>query len=188
MRRLDVTGMDDQDHLAVIGALGKAISSKALANKLGLITPKPDWMGNATPQGVSQPDEELDYLPLDPVDKTNGGAVAIDIDDRLTAQPQRPFRGERIVLTAFKVGALGGVADVLFAVLIRPAVYVGAVQVGATQGSMPASAFSATAFGVRLSFPSAGQGTRLYIPVFYPGLGAGDRIIIAGGIFGRAVR
>lgn len=177
---LETTGLDDRDHLAVIGALGPLKMGAAIA---------PRWLKTTTAQGVSTPEEELDYLPLDKVDVTApGGGGTIDVEDRLIANPQRPFRGERVVLTAFLIAAGGGVTDALFSVLIQPAIYVGATQVGATQGSLPAAAFGATAFGVRLSFPSAGQGTRIYIPVFYPGLAAGNRIVIAGGIFGRAVR
>ncbi len=184
-RRLDVTG----DDLAVIGAA-------ALKGQLGTLNLRPmpvqvpDWMQNAHPQGISTPNEELDYLPLTMSDTTNGGAGAIDVTDRMTALPQRPFRGERVVLSAIKIGAApgGGVTDALFALLITPAIVVGATQVGAAQGSMPGSAFSAMAFGVRLSFPVSGQGTQIVVPFFWPNLAAGERLIVTGGIFGRSVR
>jgi hypothetical protein len=130
----------------------------------------------------------LDYCPLDGYDDTNGGAVAVDVADDLVAFPQRPFRGERLVLQATYIPAGGGAADVLFGLVIGPAIFVGAVQVGATQGRMPGSAFGATAFGVRLSFPTAGQGTRINIPFSFAGVAVGARLIVAGGIFGRAVR
>ena len=187
-RILDVTGLEDQDHLAVIGAALKAQSMATLASNLGVVKAKPDWMGQNSSQGVSQADEELDYLPLDGYDSVNAAPGPVDVDSRLSALPQRPFRGERVVLTAIYIPTGGPVQDALFALMITPAMYVGAVQVGATQGRMPGSAFSATAFGVRLSFPAAGQGTRIYIPFLYPGVAAGARLIVAGGIFGRAVR
>lgn len=183
MRRLETTGLDDQDHLAVIGALTPG--ARILQ---GLQLAQPGWMQPSFPQGVSTPSEELDYLPLSIVDFTNTGGAGVDHQDELSALPQRPFRGERIVLTAIYFAVGGAVGDGLYRVLISPAVYVGAVQVGATQGDMPAAAFSATAFGVRLSMPSAGQGTRIYIPFHVPGVAPGDRIVVAGGIFGRAVR
>lgn len=186
-RRLDVTG-DDRDHLAVVGAL-------ALKNLSGLnltaATPgatQPDWLQTPPNMGVSTPSEELDYLPLEPVDFTNSAIAAVPLDSQVQALPQRPFRGERLVLSAIYIAAAGGVTDALFRLLITPAIYVGAVQVGATQGSMPASAFAATAFGVRLSMPTAGQGTRIYVPFHFDNIGPGDRLIVAGGIFGRAVR
>jgi len=183
-RRLDVTGLDDEDHLAVIGAAMQ--SMKSMAKGLGLRTP--DWMGNATPQGISTPNEELDYLPLSRYDETNSLLVPVDIDDELIALPQRPFRGERMVLTAMYLVPATPPLDALFALTIAPAIYVGAVQVGATQGSMPGVAFGATAFGVRLSMPVAGQGTRIFVPFQWPGVAAGARLIVAGGIFGRSVR
>ena len=185
MGRLETTGLDDQDHLAVIGALSSIIKAPVLQRAP---MTAPAWMQNATPQGVSTPAEELDFLPLEGVDFTNSGGAAADLESKLQALPQRPFRGERIIMSATLIGAGGGVGDALFRVIITPAIYVGAVQVGATQGSMPAAAFGATAFGVRLSFPVAGQGTRIYLPIFVAAIGAGDRIIINGGIFGRAVR
>jgi hypothetical protein len=50
-------------------------------------------------------------------------------------------------------------------VVLDPAIFVGAVQVGAAQGSAPIAVFAANAFGVRLSMPACGQGTDIRIPV-----------------------
>jgi hypothetical protein len=155
---------------------------------IGKVAQVPDWLAGAHTQGVSTPSEELDFLPLSSVDFTNGGLAAVDHTDELNAQPQRPFRGERLIIQATYVPAAGAPRDGLFQMVITPALFVGAVQVGATQGSMPASAFAATAFGVRLSMPTAGQGTRIYLPFLFSGIAAGDRIVVSGGIFGRAVR
>jgi hypothetical protein len=183
---------EDMDHLAVVGA-GQQAAMMGQANlalrQLGMAK-VPSWMAaTGSPQGVSTPAEELDFLPLRLVDFLNSGLAAVDHTDELDAQPHRPFRGERLILQATYVPAGGvGVRDALYQMIITPAMYVGAVQIGATQGSMPASAFAATAFGVRLSMPVAGQGTRIYVPFTFFGVGAGDRIVIGGGIFGRAVR
>lgn len=181
--------MDDMDHLAVIGA-GSAVAVPARLNlgTVRAISQAPGWMANATPQGVSTPAEELDFLPLSYVDFTNPGPGRVDHDAFIEAFPQRPFRGERLVLQAVYIPAAGAPYDALFQMVISPAMYVGAVQVGATQGQMPAAAFGPTAFGVRLSMPTAGQGTRVYLPFSFRGVGPGDRIYIAGGVFGRAVR
>jgi len=180
--------MDDQDHLAVIGDASDFFSARAQKIGPALQRVQPGWMRSVSPQGVSSPAEELDYLPLDGVDYTDSGGGS-DLEDKLEGFPQRPFRGERIILTCtYLIAAGGGVSDALYRMIITPAVYVGATQVGATQGRMPGAAFGPTSFGVRLSMPSAGQGTRVYIPFIFPGVGAGDRVIVAGGIFGRAVR
>jgi hypothetical protein len=145
---------------------------------------------NAHCQGVSTPNEELDFLPLTSADFTNPAAATgpVDYTSEIDANPQRPFRGERLILQAIYVPAGGAPRDGLFQIVISPAMYVGAVQVGATQGRMPASAFGPTAFGIRLSMPTAGQGTRIYLPFVAIAIAPGDRIVVSGGIFGRAVR
>lgn len=188
---LDVTGMEDMDHLAVIGAAQqqRALMGAQLALRGALGgKPVPSWLKTAHTQGVSTPEEELDFLPFSVVDFTNAGAGFVDHNDELNSNPQRPFRGERLILQAVYVPAAAPARDGLFQMVITPALYVGSVQIGATQGSMPASAFAPTAFGVRLSMPAAGQGTRIYLPFTFLGIGPGDRIVVGGGIFGRAVR
>lgn len=146
---------------------------------------RPGWMQPANvPQGVTLAKEELDYLPFEPVVLTSTQGQGV-----LIALPQRPFRGERVILAAILQLAGGAVSDASNAVVINPAIFVGATQIGATQGSTPLSTFAATAFGVRLSFPSAGQGTRIAIPVnSLIVLAVGDKITVTGTVIGRAVR
>ena len=53
---LRTTGLDDGDHLAVIGQLvNKAALSLATAGKTAV--PMPSWLENAHTQGVSTPNE-----------------------------------------------------------------------------------------------------------------------------------
>jgi hypothetical protein len=142
------------------------------------------WMKTASTQGVSLPNEELDPLPLvtDVLTSTklNGAGVAF---------PQRPFRGERLIASALFFPAVGTPVDISAAVFISPALYAGAVQIGASQGDMPLSVYAANSFGVRLSFPSMGQGSRLYIPYFTSAvLAVGDKIVVGLTVIGRAVR
>lgn len=184
---METTGMDDQDHLAVIGAVAPRLARADFGLRTPALKVMP-WMTNANPQGVSTPQEELDFLPLDGTDTTNSGGAPIDVEDELSALPQRPFRGERIILQCILFVAGGAAIDALFRLVITPALYVGAVQVGATQGRMPGIAFGPQAFGVRLSMPVAGQGTRVYMPFTFQGLQPAERLIVGGGIFGRAVR
>jgi hypothetical protein len=139
----------------------------------------------AVTQGVSMPQEELDYLPFAVTQIVTGGPTA----SQAIAFPQRPFRGERLIATA--VATLGAATiDAGGLVSIDPAIYVGAVQVGASQGGAPLSTFGPSSFGVRLSFPVAGQGTRVFIPFVYlgPALGAGDSLVVAFTVIGRACR
>jgi hypothetical protein len=180
---LDVVGEDlvtmgeDDGHFAVVGA-----APRVAARRLAL--PSPAWSRTVSPQGVSTPKEELDVLPMVTtiMDSTTGSG-------RATAQPQRPFRGERIIATATLSSPNSPPQDVSFAVVIDPAIFVGAVQVGASQGAIPLSAFSALAFGVRLSFPAAGQGTQIFIPyrALVP-IPQGQSVTVSMTIFGRAVR
>jgi hypothetical protein len=172
MGGLDVVGDDDVEGSMVLGAPRSAIR-----------VPTPRWMRGATSQGVSRPHEELDYLPFSSLelnDTVTGGS--------LLSLPQRPMRGERLIMAAF--GTVGGTTGSFAeAVGIDPAIYVGAVQIGATQGTTPVSVFAATAFGVRLSMPAAGQGTtiRIFVRSLIT-LAAGDSIVVTATLIGRAVR
>lgn len=173
---LQVTGMN------VIGAPIMALAQGRNAMSASVATPA--WMQPTVPTGVSVPSEELDFLPFDEVN--NGGVIdPTHLTLMFESFPQRPFRGERVLISA--VSDLG--VNSLFALVITPAMFVGATQVGATQGRFPASGFAPEAFGVRLSFPRASQGTRITIPIFsLVTPGAGHSISVSVGVMGRAVR
>lgn len=109
----------------------------------------------------------------------NGPTTAI-----LTAQPQLAFRGERIVLSAIGGGA-GGVA--------LDAILVGDIKVGqrsqlVSAQSLPGSAFSAIAFGVRTALDPCAPGIVISVSVSYIGapLGEGETFTVSGVIFGRS--
>lgn len=141
-------------------------------------------LANANPQGVSASNEEMDFLPFDEVlhdsifDSTH-------TELRFESFPQRPFRGERVVISAFSAT----VATPEGNVVIDPAMYVGAVQIGATQGRAGISAYAPTAFGVRLTWPASGQGTRVFVPLStIVTLTSPDTIAVTVQCIGRAVR
>jgi hypothetical protein len=167
----DVVG-DDED--VYVGAARRRRKKKMMK------VPTPKWMRATTSQGVSRPEEEMDFLPFDPVIIAIGDTTGV-----LIARPQRPFRGERLIMAA-SAGDDG--SDLANAVVIDPAIYVGGVQVGASQGATPITAFSATAFGVRLSFPAAGQGTEIKIFVRLLGGALKVAVNISGTVIGRAMR
>jgi len=176
----------DLDGLDTVGddVVGQLVRAAAMAPRGGARGRGPMWLRSASKAGVAAPAEELDYLPF----------VTVVLDSatpngNATAFPQRPFRGERLIANASYVTAAGAFSNASDVVIISPAIYVGAVQVGASQGDTPLSAFRADAFGVRLSMPSAGQGTRIFIPyVTTVPIAAGDRIIVNFTLIGRAVR
>lgn len=182
---LDVMGEDLQTVGAVAPQYTASLARRAAAMPFAraVQAQRPQWLGLASEQGVSLPKEELDVLPFDLLTISEG-----QTGGTLYAYPQRPFRGERLIIGAvYKTNA--GVTDALSTVFITPGIYVGAVQVGASQGAVPAATFAATAFGVRLSFPSAGQGTRIAIPVQTSiTVGQDEYVNVFASLIGRAVR
>ncbi len=148
--------------------------------RAAVTVPTPRWMNATTSQGVSRPQEDLDFLSFTPLTIAAGATTGT-----LTSQPQRPFRGERLILNATNITAG---TDASGTATINPAIFVGAVQVGATQGATPFQAFRADAFGVRLSWPAAGQGTTINIPVVLTTVAPAGGVAISGTVFGRAMR
>jgi hypothetical protein len=174
--------------LDVVGDMseGSMVLGRGRGRHRAARVPTPRWMNATTSQGVSRPQEELDYLPFSSFQFTNPeGGPAIS-DGILIAQPQRPFRAERLVMSAVMTGGV----DVAGAVVIDPAIYVGAVQVGAAQGQAPVSTFAPNAFGIRLSMPAAGQGTliKIFVRILAGILGTGDTASVTAVLIGRAMR
>ena len=184
----------DGDDMHTVGAGPASLLATGRALNMGMSIPDAikygqdpknlPWLQTNQPQGVSTPNEEMDFLPFDEV-KNNGVLDATHSSLEFESFPQRPFRGERLTISAFSAT----VADPLSNVIISPALYVGAVQIGATQGGFPATMFAPSAFGVRLSFPRAGQGTRIFVPIqALVALTGANTIVVSVGIIGRAVR
>lgn len=172
----DDDDMDGDDDEVLVGrAARKRLARRARGSKIAVPTPR--WMNATTSQGVSRPQEELDFMPFASVSIAAGGLTG-----QLLANPQRPMRPERLIMDAVS-NALSAVSNVV----IDPAIYIGAVQVGATQGSTPIAAFGATAFGVRLSMPAAGQGTdcKIFVRLL---AAAANATLVSAVMFGRAMR
>lgn len=179
---LDVVGDEDEGYTVLGASPGRG---NGLARRAAVRVPTPSWMRAATSQGVSRPQEDMDPLPFEAAIIGDGESPpAANTTGVLIAQPQRPFRGERIVMSA--IGNDGSDASRL--VVIDPAIFVGAVQIGAAQGATPVSAYAATAFGVRISMPAAGQGTTVKIFVRLLAATALTQITVTATIFGRAMR
>jgi hypothetical protein len=185
----DIEG-DDEDISGEEYVVGRGRSMRhALARRASHIKLRlPNSLRGVTTQGVSRPKEELDFLPFRLVTAIPTGVLAAGFSTSLEAFPQRPFRGERLIITAALTNA-GVTTNVDHVVVISPAMFVGAVQVGASQGDVPLAAFAATAFGVRLAIPPAGQGTRILIPIILRfAQVAGDSTTVTATMIGRAVR
>lgn len=170
---LDVVGDEMEGEYESVG--------RGRARARGPITvPTPSWMNATTSQGVSRPQENLDFLSFNALTIAAGGTTG-----NLTAAPQRPFRGERLLLGATNITAG---TDASLTATINPAIFVGAVQVGSNQGATPFQAFRPDAFGVRLSWPAAGQGTTITIPVVLTTVAPTGGVACNGTVFGRAMR
>ena len=128
---------------------------------------RPAWMthGSGVPMGTSLPTAETEGLAFESdlpnmqFTSTSGNIM------KLTAFPQRSFRGTDIIASATLIPAMGTPVDASNLVFIDPAIFVGAVQVGSTQGPIALSAYANQSFRARTSWPQAGQGTRVYIPL-----------------------
>ena len=175
----DYTECDEMMGMSTVGR-GRRRRGRAQRGGGPITVPTPRWMNATTSQGVSRPQEDLDFLSFSPLTIAAGATTGT-----LTSQPQRPFRGERLILTATNITAG---TDASGTATINPAIFVGAVQVGATQGATPFQAFRADAFGVRLSWPSAGQGTTVNIPVVLTTVAPSGGVSVTGTVFGRAMR
>lgn len=176
---------DDMEGLSTIGrgrrrARGGARAQLAARGGGRTVVATPRWMNATTSQGVSRPQEDLDFMSFTPLTIAAGGTTGT-----LTGQPQRPFRGERLILQATNITAG---TDASGTATINPAIFVGAVQVGSTQGATPFAAFRPDAFGVRLSWPAAGQGTTVNIPVVLTTVAPAGGVAVSGTVFGRAMR
>jgi len=173
----DMSG-DDMSGLQTVGRHRRRAAQPGGSAPISVPTPR--WMNATTSQGVSRPQEDLDFMSFAPLT-----IAATFTTGTLTAQPQRPFRGERLILNATNITAG---TDASGTATINPAIFVGAVQVGATQGATPFAAFRADAFGVRLSWPAAGQGTTINIPVVLTTVAPSGGVALSGTVFGRAMR
>jgi hypothetical protein len=146
------------------------------------------WLQNVNPAGAQaahSPREDLDPLPFR--EQNNNGVVdATHTQLVFLARPQRPWRGERLLVSAFTT--ITGL-DPFAPLVITLPFFVGMATVGAAQGNFPLGSFQRDGFGVRLSMPSAGQGTDIVIEIASLLTPTGtDTITVTIGAIGRAVR
>jgi hypothetical protein len=138
-------------------------------------------------QGVSTPQEEMDFVPFSAATLFNPSEEGslVNVAFSISANPQRPFRGERFVFTAVNTGTG---ADVLDSINIISPIFVGMVNVGSAFGQIPLRVFANNSFGVRMSIPASGQGTIITLSLVALSVPAGATYIVSGSIVGRAVR
>jgi hypothetical protein len=147
--------------------------------------PTPKWSRNASMQGVSTPQEEMDFVPFSTATLDATGGALTNFAFNLTSNPQRPFRGERFVFTA--VNITDG-TDVLDSINIISPIFVGMVNVGSAFGQIPLRVFANNSFGVRVSIPASGQGTIITLSLVALSVVNAKKYVVSGALIGRAVR
>lgn len=174
----DVLGDDDVeldgDGMAVVGA-GRRGAMLRLARR-------PAWRRQIAP-GVAMPGEGLEPLPLVP--DAGGGVFTAALGSiTWTAQPQRPFRPERLLASVARAGA--SAAGII---VVSQAILIGAQLAQVDAGPINLEVFSPGAFGVRLNLPPTTPGMRIVIPTSLTGaLVAPDTIAVTLTLLGRVVR
>ena len=143
----------------------------------------PAWRTPQAAPGVMLPTEQL--LPLGFLPEggsfsfVNAGPTSLTF----VAQPQKPFRGERLIIDVAKTaGAAGNTVNVNILAVGTDLQIVSAAP-------FPAVAFSPTAFGVRLALTAAQPGIRisLGVEIIGPALPPGESVTVVPTILGRAI-
>ncbi len=185
---LDVMGEDMQ----TVGAAAPNAPMAGVLARMRAQAPAPirHWANNVSPQGAQTthaPQEDLDPLPFR--EQNNNGVIdATHTALVFISRPQRPFRGERLIVQAFTNNPTT-IPDPFAPLVITLPFFVGMATVGSAQGNFPLSTFQRDGFGVRLSFPASGQGTDIVIEIASLLTPAGtDTITVTLGAIGGAVR
>lgn len=118
---------------------------------------------------------------MSPLGLGMGTLTAANAVVQLEAEPQRPFRGERLIVSLFKsAGALQVPVNVSNFSIGENSQLVG-------RGLLPAESFAPDSFGIRLAMTPAAPGIIISVR-FEPGVAvpAGESIVIVASIIGRA--
>lgn len=143
----------------------------------------PPWRMPQAAPGVMLPTEQL--LPLGFLPEGGSFSFVSGGPTTLTfvAQPQKPFRGERLIIDVAKTsGAVGNTVNVNILAVGTDLQIVSAAP-------FPAVAFSPTAFGVRLALTAAQPGIRISLGVelIGPALAPNESVTVVPTVLGRAI-
>lgn len=154
----------------------RAIAREEIA-RIRATNPLVPW--DKLPQRATPRDEAMWPLGLGVVTFDNASGPTLV----LSVTPQRPFRGERLVITSRRAGASAQLPTITISDL-----RVGDVPQRIGGGALPAEIFLPDAFGVRLSLDASTPGVlvTLGFTLVGPALAPGDTITVAAGVIGRA--
>ena len=165
-----------------MGGRGMGPGTSHPGNLLPPGAPSPPWFQSAF--GVSPNTEQMHILPLTP--QTNGGVFSAAVAAiSYQARPQRPFRGERPLVTLQATGA-SAVGVQPFSTLITVGVIPQQVEIG----NIPITLWAATAFGVRLAMTDAAPGVLINFPVQLPTpnpIAGADTLLVQIALIGRVL-
>jgi hypothetical protein len=173
---LGIDTMGDLDGMSTVGRRRRQKRARAA------LMAKPGWRAGQVAPGVQLPREGLEPLPLVP--DTNGGQFTAAVTAiRWSARPQRPFRGERLLVQVLRSGASAAALAVL-----GQGFFVGTALQQLQIGGLNLEFFAATAFGVRLDLMPAEPGIDITTLVNLSGALAGaDFINVQMMLLGRSI-
>jgi hypothetical protein len=181
---MDVVGWTDDGAPIVVGARRRRRGRRGAAQAHGqTLVPvqRPGWRAGQLAPGVVAPDQGLLPLPLTGstgTDTFTATLATITFQGRL----QKPFRGERLLVSAVRTGA-SAVGR------IRGQLFVGTdLQQVQIQGFDIEQVGSPTAFGVRLTMTPAQPGVDIsLVTTLNPALTGTDTILVTITLLGRVV-
>jgi hypothetical protein len=141
---------------------------------------RPSW--DQSQHGVSPgPDEYMWPLPLTP-SANNGVFTAAVTEITYEGEPQKPYKGERIVSIVARSGA-----SAAGLIPVTTSIFVGTDLQQAQQGNIPVEFWPVTAFGVRMHMKDAKPGVDIELPVILVGgaLAGTDTLTVLLMILGR---
>lgn len=139
------------------------------------------WRQTQLAPGVLAPFEGVYILPLQP--SVNGGVFTNAVGTiQYSAQPQKPFRGRRLVVTINRSAGANGVA------VQGQQLTVGIDPQQVQAGAFSLDVFAPTAFQVDLALAPAQPGILITLPVFTtPVVPVGESIVVTAQILGEVI-
>lgn len=168
----DIDGEVDGDE---VGRRGRRHRGRMLA-----LPAKPSWRKGEVAPGLHAPRDGLQILPL--TADLNGGVFAPTVTNIVfSARPQKPFRGERLLVTSAHSNATDGNP-------ILGQLFIGNEPQMIEIADFPIEVFTPTAFGVRLTMSPAQPGILIQLrchTLKTPGVG--ETIAVFCQILGHAI-
>ena len=117
------------------------------------------------------PDEYMNPLPLTP--SANNGVFSTAFTEiTYEGEPQKPYKGERMVSIVARNGA-----SATGSIPVSTAIFVGTDLMQAQQGNIPVEFWPVNAFGVRMHWKDAKPGVDIEVPVVLTSALAGTHTI-----------